>query len=603
MLDVQFPKLTNEQWAEKAEESLKGKSLKKLSTDTYEGIKLKPLYSREDQEIDSISEYPSQSDYRRGKNALGYVGNEWKVAQRITAQSPDELKMKLKIAIEKGQMAISFAVNEKVVDNLSTTVGSLHEEYPYFIDAKEYQTSILQELKSLPNYGNGTGVIGRDPISQLVETGSKDLDYDKWAEVIKQADQDYPNIKTILVNTTPYHNGGANAVQELAFAVSGGVNHLQHFIEQGLTADKILSKLVFHFSVGANFFMEIAKLRAARVLWSKIAEVYGGNEENRGMTISAQTSYFTKTVYDPYVNMLRAGNEAFAAVLGGVQYLHVSPFNEPEGKATPFSDRVARNTQLILKEESFLTKAIDPAGGSWYVEHLTNELVEKAWELFLMIEERGGIVEALKEGWIQEEISKVKKKRQKDIFNRKQTIVGTNMYANLQDKPLNQEGPVEHGEGMSIQQDRLSTPYEQLRRRAERLAEKGFEPEVGLVCIGKLKDHKPRADFIAGFLAPGGVKSVVSKELTTKEDIMSFIQESKLKHYCICGSNTQYNEWEFEVLNDIKQSNPEIHLYLAGKPDEEEEQWMNGGIEQFIHLRSDCYQTLSSLLNKMEGEK
>ncbi|WP_322445155.1 methylmalonyl-CoA mutase subunit beta [Robertmurraya mangrovi] len=604
MLQTTFEEATTQNWVQKGEETLKGKSIESLSRNTYENIKLKPLYSREDQNLDKVSQYPSQADFRRGKAALGYVSSEWKVAQQLVAETVEDLQNELRNALERGQTAISFEVNKELLNHLSDTLKEYHGKFAYSLDGKNYQSLILNELKSNLNPEQGTGYIGKDPIALYVQgvLDNHQLDeaYTSWGKTIEDTDKTMPNIRTILVNTTPFHNGGANAIQELAIAISSGVHHIDQLAKNGLGIDKVLSKMVFEFSIGANFFMEIAKLRAARILWAKVAEAYGAQGENLGMEITARTSQFTKTVFDPYVNMLRAGNEAFAAVLGNIQYLHVSPFNEPEGNPTSFSNRMARNTQLILKEETHLSNIVDPAGGSWYIEQLTNELAQKAWELFLELEDKGGVANSLKTGWLQEQIQTVKEKRTNDIATRKQSIVGTNVYANLQDQPLHvREERVKHS---IIPQDRLSEPYEQLRLRAETLKSGGKEVAIGLLCIGKLKEYKPRADFITGFLAAGGIQSLLSGEIESTEQALDFIKASNNQQFFICSSDDKYKEIGLAMLKELNEQCKGKQFYLAGLPSESDQTlWLENGIKQFVHIKSNCYETLSTLLSEMEG--
>ncbi|MEQ2526105.1 methylmalonyl-CoA mutase subunit beta [Bacillaceae bacterium CLA-AA-H227] len=598
MRDQSFPSASLEDWKAKSEESLKGRTIETLAKDTYEEIKMKPLYTLQDQTV--ASPFPAQGDFRRGVNALGYVSQEWKVAQKIHV---DELKVSLQKAMEKGQTAISFEVNDAILTQLED-LEEFHGQYPYSLNGKAYHGRLLDTISRFASAVEGTGFIAQDPIAILAENGAVEdnvnVAYKELYEAISKAAQTLPNVRTILVDTTPYHNGGANAVQELAIAISTGVTHIEELLSRGRSLDTILSKLVFQFSIGANFFMEVAKLRAARILWSKVTEAYGA--VSQGMMISATTSSYTKTVFDPYVNMLRAGNEAFAAVLGGVQYLHVSPFNEPEGTATEFSERIARNTQLILREEAHLTKTIDPAGGSWYIEHLTNELADKAWQLFLGIDEKGGILEGLKQGWIQSEIASVREKRETAVSTRKQTIVGTNKYADLRGDSLDVQGqPGDKTTGFiePIPQGRLAEPFERLRKKATLLKEKGISPVVGLITLGDVKSHKMRMDFIQGFLSPGGIESKVSGEILKAEAAEEFIKETNLEHYIICGSNDQYEAFGLAVAEQLKVTYPNVQLYLAGIP-EEKAKWEQSGIKDFIHVKSNCYETLSYLLADME---
>nr|WP_295972340.1 methylmalonyl-CoA mutase family protein [uncultured Bacillus sp.] len=612
IIKYSFPEQTYESWRQKAEESLKGKSLAGLSRKTYEKIQLKPLYTKEDRDDKKIPQFPGQGDFRRGSKTLGYIEEGWKIAQKINAPDLEQLKERLTSSMQKGQSVISFIPTKEIIEELAVLLEGIDLNTPFAVNAGVYLDEMLAKLEEMNQSSQISGYIAKDPISLHARTGKGltaiNEEYDCFYENIQKAANVLPNVKTILMDTTVYHNGGASAVQELAIALATAVYHIEQLKDRGMTVEAIVAKMVFQFSIGSQFFTETAKLRAARVLWSKITEAYQVADDLHGqMEISTDTSWFTKTVYDPYVNLLRAGNEAFAAVLGGVQYLHVSPFDETEGTSTEFSERIARNTQLLLKNEARLGTIIDPAGGSWYIESLTDELAEKAWTLFLEIEEKGGITEVLASGWLQAQIEEVKSQRYADIATRRQTIVGTNRYANLQDKPLQmQEAAADTVETdmIPVKQERLAEPYEQLRFQAEKLTQIDHAPLSGLICLGQLKQHKARADFIDGFLAPGGIVSVRSDELKTVEEILAFISEKKCDFYVLCGSDAQYAESGLSVVKAIRESFPKIKLYAAGlAPEGEKEAWTENGVIDFITVKSNCYETLRSFLNEIEVEK
>lgn len=601
MKHASFPLWQEQDWKEKSELSLKGKKVENLIKNTYEQIKMKPLYFKGEQ---TCSQIPGVPDYRRGIGSHLCNEHPWRIAQTIRASTVNELKEKIDLAIEGGQTAVSFFVQD------DTSYQFIFETYasrfPFCVMANGHQSNLLLELSSAKNGKQIQGFIASDPLAQLASNGylEKTVNdtYDKFAKDIQFASQQFPDLKTILVDTTPYHNGGANAVQEIAISLATAVFHLEELSNRNIPIETILSKFIFHFSIGANFFMEIAKLRAARLLWSAVVKAYGGSTENQKMNLAARTSSFTKTIYDPYVNLLRSSNEAFAAVIGGVQYLHVSPFNELEGVGSGFSERLARNTQLILKEEALISKTQDPAGGSWYIEELTDEIASKAWEMFLQIDESGGMLASLVDGTIQSQISEVLEHRKKDSFTRKQTIIGTNMYANLQDQPLqscSQQKPIPQTVAITIPEltpCRLSEPYEKLRLLSEKLEKR---PMVGLICIGESKQFKPQADFITGFLAPGGIVTDVSGVVDSWEQIHAFIQKSNLSTYCLCGAVGVGEELGLTYAKAFKRNYPEKHLYVAGLP-EEKELWLATGVSDFFHRRSNCYHSLSSLLTEME---
>lgn len=590
-----FPVYTTADWEKRAEASLKGRKLGE--TQTFEGIKLKPLYTKADEQ--GMSQFPAEGDFRRGIGRLGYINNEWKVAQTLSIDR--DLGESLALAFSRGQSSISFEVGEQIFSQIEV-LEKFQQDFPYSMNGKEFHSRLIENIGELPSTNEATGFIAADPIALLVEQGTE-IDeisdtYDRFFHTVHKANRVMPKVRTILVDTTPYHNGGANAVQELAIAINTAITHIEELHRRGLDIETIFSKFIFQFSIGANFFMELAKLRAARVLWSKIAEAYGIQEQDRGMVISAATSSLTKTLHDPYVNMLRAGNEAFVAVLGGVQYLHVSPYNEPEGKASQFADRIARNTQLIFKEETHITKTVDPAGGSWYVENLTTELAHRGWDLFLTIEEKGDILGALKQGWLQEEIAAVWAKREEAIAVRKETIVGTNQYADLHGEKLSTPNVKKEGQTgfiRPIPQRRLSESFELLREKASKLK----EASIGLIPLGDLKSHKGRTDFINGFLTPGGIKVVLSGEVHSYEDAHHFMANTNFKHYCLCGSNEQYEEVGLQLMKELKEAFPNRKFFIAGLP-EEQERWIEMGIDGFIHLKSNCYETIAAFLDEME---
>ncbi|WP_040208195.1 methylmalonyl-CoA mutase subunit beta [Neobacillus jeddahensis] len=613
-----FPPKTKTDWTTIAERSLKSKTIDSLNRSTYENIILKPLYSREDEQ--AVPDYSGGSDFRRGTYPLGYITNDWKVAQRLTYQTSDELKIKLLDALEKGQSAISFEIAEDLLEtneDLSSILGDVIYQFPLAINARDWFAPFLAALDKRVETNDLAdkikGYLGADLIALFAETGqvSEPLISD-WQKKIIQTNKKYPNLRTILIDTVPFHNGGANSVQELGIAIAEGVFYLEKLQDEGMEVDQILAKIVFQFSVGSNFFMEIAKFRAARILWHRVTRLYDAKEDARGMIISAETSSFTKTVYDPHVNLLRAGNEAFAAILGGVQYLHVEPFDGLTG-ASPFSERIARNTQLLLKEEAMLTKVIDPAGGSWYVEQLTNQLAEKAWEFFQHIEAEGGILEGLKSNWLQQEIEMIFEKKKMDGQTRKQSIIGTNIYANLDEivlnKGLTEEKPNFAGKIDSvikikaIPKRRLAESFEELRSKADHLEKKiGISPAVGMICLGELTQYKARLDFMKGFLAAGGLKTIESKPILTIENARQFMKETLSKYVCLCGTNQQYEELGYDILLILQAEYPERIFYLAGLPDQEKQsKWKNNGIRQFIHVNINCYETLSTILRDLEA--
>jgi methylmalonyl-CoA mutase len=464
-----FTPPTYEEWKAAAEASLKGVPFEKaLVTHTYEGIDLQPIYCKEDiKDLPHLEEKPGFGYYVRGTKAEGYLEQSWEICQAIPYSLPEAFNKALKHDLEKGQTAVQLTpdraarlgldadkaakgdvgaegVSISNLQDISTALKDIVlERFPIHIDAGFSGLGILAALaaffkKENIRFDKVKGSIDTDPLGFLVTHGnlpvSLEKAYDHMAEVTRWAGKHMPQMKTIGINGLSYHNAGAGAVQELAFALATAVETIARLMERDLTIEKIAGSMRFTFGIGPFYFMEVAKLRAARMLWAKIVEACGGSEESRKMIIHGVTSFHNQTMYDPYVNMLRTTTEAFSAVVGGVDSLQTNPFDEPFGPPAEFSRRAARNTQIVLEEEAHLNQLIDPAGGSYYVEKLTHEVAQKAWALFREIEKRGGMCSTLQEGYPQAEIEAAAEQRKKDLEKRKYVMVGTNSFADVKEK-------------------------------------------------------------------------------------------------------------------------------------------------------------------------
>ncbi|WP_102345663.1 methylmalonyl-CoA mutase family protein [Bacillus sp. Marseille-P3661] len=691
----EFPFPTEQAWQETAEQSLKGTSFNKLFTKTYEGIQLKPLYIRKDIEnLAHISDLPGEGSYVRGTSRVKSVENPWEIAQELTGKSPKEFNKALVNDLARGQTMINLVVDEATQQGLDSdqvdqeqvgkngipisTIDDIAEAFKS-IDLNKnklfMQTGISTAplLATLIAYLKRNGqkpnemkaLIGIDPIGFLIAKGESPLGvehmYNLMAQLVQWSNLHAPKIKTIYVQGEPYQNAGGSSTEELGFVLATAVEYISEMLKRGLLIDEVASKFYFSFSVGSNVFMEIAKLRAARMLWSKIVKAFGGNEDSQKMYIHARTSNWTKTVYDPYVNMLRATTEAFAGAVGGADSMHVSPFDEAIRPADSFSRRIARNTQIILQEESYLNQVIDPAGGSWYIESLTNEVAEKAWTILQDIERTGGMFQSVKTGLVQQTVSRTASQKRKSIEHRKDRIVGTNMYPNIEEKPLlekekasdfidsrvselkekkalNQEfvkknletvktalnnnenimsyliAAAENGvsigqmisalssncEGCQLEKllsQRSAEPFEQLRKKSEQYKEKnGQFPQIFFINIGPIAKHKARADFATGFFAAGGFESVIKNGFETVDEAIHAALSANTDTVIICGADDQYPEFVPAVASKLKANRPNIYIMLAGKPGIDlENDFVSAGVDEFIHVKSNCYATLARL--------
>ncbi|MDQ1002155.1 methylmalonyl-CoA mutase [Neobacillus niacini] len=454
-------------WREVTEKSLKGTTFEQgLVTETYEGILLQPMYRKEDAEnLPFIHTLPGKAPFTRGTHTLT---NGWEINQEINVATPIEFNKVARHDLNRGQTALNIVLDTPTKWAVNATdVASEAGKAGLSISGIKDITNILEgiNIKNVPIHVHAganslplfslfiahleqaelpvedlCGCLGMDPLGELVTSGSLPYEladcYTLMTDLTKWANYHTPNLQTVLVHGNAYHNGGSSAVEELAFSLSTGVEYLHELTSRGVDVNIAARCIRFSFSMGSDFFMEVAKLRAARALWARIVETFGGNEEAQRMTIHARTSAWTKTIFDPYVNMLRATTEAFAAAVGGADSIHVSCFDEAIQKSTDFSRRIARNTSIILKEEAQIVRAIDPAGGSWYVEVLTNEVAKKAWELFQQTEEKGSMSQAIINGFPQEVVQRTAVKRARNIEQRNDIFVGTNMYVNKDEKGL-----------------------------------------------------------------------------------------------------------------------------------------------------------------------
>lgn len=603
MKNNSFPKVTLEEWTTHAEKALKGMPVSKLNSLTYEGITRKPIYTVGD--VEGISPFDKEGSA------------DWKVSQQLyPGTSLEEMNNQLLQELQNGLQAIHFlvkpALNPKALEiTRLEELGALLkdvpvEQVPIQVYTGSSATDFMNLLKdSSIDKTQLHGIIGADPIAELVTAGSlrQSLEqlFDEMKANLEWKKQSGTRLKTIWIQAAPYHNGGASSVEELAATMATAVTYLNALMERGATVKEAASEMAFSFPVGSDFFMEVSKLRAARLLWANIVEAFGGDEEAQKMTLHATTSVFTKSNLDPYVNMLRTTTEAFSAAIGGAESINIDSYQQG---SDAFSRRIARNTHYILKEESFLSKVVDPAAGSYYVEKLTHQLAEEAWKLFQEIEGLGGIVDALQAGFLQEKIKQVREKRMKDVESRKKVLVGTNMYANLSEQlpkreqaniAVSTENGVEPITPMTISQ-----PFEILRYQAKEYAETtGTKPSITLINLGSLASHKPRTDFAAGFFHVGGLSTISSPSFFSIQELEAWLLNGPSTDYvCICGNDDTYENMLDDVLS-LLQKHP-VKILLAGLPDTERQANLKQiGVTDFIHMKSNCYKQLTVIHQEM----
>ncbi|TVR48685.1 MAG: methylmalonyl-CoA mutase [Puniceicoccaceae bacterium] len=466
-----FPPPEPEAWRRAAEEALAGAPFeKRLVTPTPEGIALQPIYNREALAgLGFTAAAPGAGLPVRGGTATGYLTRPWRISQELPYSTPEEFNRAARLDVERGQTELNILLDLATQDGRDAdhaeptevgacglsvcTVGDLERAFDG-IDLARVSLYLRTAASGLPMAAlllawaekRGleatalTGCIESDPLGTLAWRGRLTCPltaaYAEMAELTRFASAHAPNLQTIVVQGHPYHDGGASASQELAFVLATGVEYLRRLLDAGLSLEQIAPRVRLAFSIGSNFFMEAAKLRVGRMLWARVLEAYGAPAELRRAHLHARTSLWNKTRLDPFVNVLRGTTEAFSAVVGGCDSLHVGPFDEVSRLPDDFSRRLARNTQIILQEECQLTGVVDPAGGSWYLEKLTDELADKAWAAFQEIESGGGIARALEAGRIQESVTALAAKRRAALAARREVQVGVNNWPNARELPL-----------------------------------------------------------------------------------------------------------------------------------------------------------------------
>ena len=473
-----FPPVSHAEWLAKVEQDLKGKPFDKaLVKKTYEGIDIQPMYFQHDLEgLPYVDSQPGEPPYLRGTSASGAVVKPWQVAQEITAADPETFNRTAVLDLSRGQNCLNVVVDRAAQNGLDPdtaatadvglgglSLADLADARTAFKDidltgqecrfatgpsglaAMALLLALLREEGK--DAGKVHGVVAADPLGELARQGSLPLSlanaYTHLAALTRWAAANAPKLRTICVDVSSYQESGGNAVQDIACALATGAEYVREMGNRGLSADTLARHISFSFAIGADFFMEIAKFRAARLCWCQVVEAFGGSSETAAMHIHARTSRWNKTVVDPWVNMLRVSTEAFSGIAGGVNSMHVGPFDEVFRQPNDFSRRIARNVHIVLREEAHFDKVVDPAGGCWYVEQLSNQLAEKAWAMFQQIEGQGGMFKALAAGWPQKQVAAVAAQRAKNIATRADRFVGTSMYPNLQEKKLEAEA-VDH---------------------------------------------------------------------------------------------------------------------------------------------------------------
>ncbi len=604
----EFPPVTTEEWIKKIEKDLKGKPFEKLIKETEEGFKIKPFYREEDiRNLPHMKNLPGKFPFLRGNKT---DGNPWLVRQNIKVENIEKANGKAVDIHLKGADSIGFVfdedskIDDKNLDNLLKNIRADIVELNFSgLDGvsliKAYETLIkkynrdFEKIKGSVDYNP----LGFYSIYGYFKNGLK-TDFDKIAELFK-AGKYLPYFRLLTVDAGIFHNSGGNIVDEIAFALSAAVEYLNFLTENGFDIDEIAPKMTFKFAVGSNYFMEIAKFRVFRFLWSKIVNAYGlESADNAKAYIYATNSTWNKTVYDPYVNMLRTTTETMAAVIGGVDSFSVLPFDSVFTTPDEFSERIARNQQLVLKEESYFDKVTDPAAGSYYIENLTKELIDKSWQLFLEIDDAGGYIKAFEKGLIQKKIKDSATLKNKKIATGKSAIVGVNKYPNITERldktddesvlfPVDLSSEKSEAEPLVIY--RGAMPFERLRYKTDRYSDNNPRPVVWMFTYGNLAMRRARSQFATNFFGIAGFEIVDNPGFKNIEEGIKEAEKSKADIVVLCSSDVEYKDTALQIFNALKD---DFTVVLAGYPEELIPELEKEGFNNFIHTKSNILEEL-----------
>jgi methylmalonyl-CoA mutase len=593
-LAAEFPAPTRQEWRELVRTVLvrSGASTAQevdtpedlLASTTYDGIRIAPLYTAED--VTSPAGVPGLAPFTRGGRPEGATVAGWDVRARYDDPDPTVINEQALTDLEHGVSSLWLV--GVPADALATALsGVLLDLAPVTLDVSaDYAAAAeallgLHDERGIPAAGVG-GNLGVDPIGNAARTGTEP-DLAAAAAFVAGYARNYPALRGMVVDALPYHEAGGSDADELGLSIAVGVAYLRALTEAGLDVGAAARQLEFRYAISTDQFLGIAKLRAARRLWARVTEVCGVPAAAQRQ--HAVTSPAMMTRRDPWVNLLRTTVSCFAAGIGGADAVTVTPFDAAIGRSNDFARRIARNTQSILLEESRLASVIDPAGGSWYVESLTEELARAAWAVFTDLERAGGIVPTLASGGVADLLARSREARAANIAIRQDVIIGVSEYPNLAeqsvDRPPSADGPIG-----GLPRIRYAQDFEALRDRSDAvLAATGGRPTVFLATLGPVAAHTARVGFATNLLQAGGIE--------TPTGSVDTFAASGARVACLCGSDRFYAEQAESAVADLKAAGA-VRVLLAGSAG-------TGGADDFLYRGCDALALLRRTWDTLEA--
>ncbi len=569
----EFPPVSTQSWEEVIHKDLKGADYaKKLVWQTDEGLAVKPYYRAEDiAGLEYLDAAPGTFPYVRGTRATG----NWRIREEITAVDPEQANHAACSAVVAGAEEIAFcsvAINNAV--DLRMLLVNLADIPVHVRDADESSIRLLIQRPTASPTSTGW-----DPLKNSALA----------AEVIAAAPHTFV---PFTIDGERFEESGGTAVQEIGFTLAAGIDFLAEMQSLKVDVNRAASSVTFSFAIGSNYFFQIAKLRAFRMLWSRVVESFGGTTQSAKARIHARTSRWNETVYDPHVNILRGTTEAMSAAIGGADSISVAPFDECYKAPDEASRRMARNAQIVLKQEALLCRVSDPGGGSYCLEVITDFIAREAWKVMQGIEAAGGYRKAQAEGQLTRALAQSLAAKEKAVLQRRRIFTGTNQHANLTEKALDridQSRPKRERRGAEM--------YEQLRLRTERYAaEGGKTPRVLLAEIGDVKMRSARSNFAANFFGCAGF-DIITQRFDTVDGIAE-IAEDKTDIIVLCSSDPEYPTLAAALIARLTELKCNVPVIIAGYPDSAE-QLKSTGVADFIHIRSNPIELLTKWQQKL----
>ncbi|MDX3236874.1 methylmalonyl-CoA mutase family protein [Streptomyces sp. ME03-5709C] len=618
-LAAEFPDATREQWwrlvegvLRKAGKDVPGQAAEDaLSTSLEDGLSTRPLYTAPDAP-DAFGDrvgLPGFAPFTRGRAPAGGVPGGWDLRQRHARPDAARTNEAVLADLENGVTSVWLVLGDAglPVPALGAALDGVYLDLaPVVLDAgADFEAAgrgllALYEERGVPR-GAARGNLGADPLGHVARTGAADAliaHTAAAAELARRAHEEYPGLRALTVDALPYHEAGGSAAEELGASLATGVAYLRALTEAGLPVDAACAQVEFRYAATADQFLTIAKLRAARRLWARVAQVCGATASAAGQCQHAVTSPVMMTRRDPWVNMLRTTVATLGAGVGGADSVTVLPFDHALGLPDAFARRIARNTSTILLEESHLARVVDPAGGSWYVERLTDELAGAAWSWFQELERAGGQAAALASGLVADRLAATWAKRARALAERREPITGVSEFPLLSEPPVERD-PAPAAPSGGLPKVRRDEAYEDLRTRSDvHLAATGSRPKVFLAALGSASAHSGRAGFAANLFRAGGVEPVHDPVTVDATTVAEAFARSGARIACLCSNDALYEEQAADVAAALKAAGAD-QVFLAGRPGEHEQAYTTAGVDGFVFAGGDAVAVLARVLDRM----